>query len=163
MTLARGLFGGSFAVRTKSCLLKSWGWLRHDDSRSKLAELCSDFLWAKVGPQSMLMRSRSLVSHVLHRTPSVQLTLLHQRLFVVLEMYNLSSRDCLPQARCFRRSPWFFLFLWWDWEVLWHLGLCAEKGTCGYLQAESFLPLLLSALLVIQIPLILRCKRELGH
>lgn len=83
----------------------------------------------------MLMRNRSPVSHVLRRTPLVQLALLHQREFLVLEMNNLGSHNCLPQARGFRQSPWFFfffyLFLWWGREVLWHLGLCADKGMCS--------------------------------
>lgn len=48
-------------------------------------------------------------------------------------------------------------------EVLWYLLLCADKGMCGYLQAQGILLLLLSALLLIQIPFMVRFKPGLGN
>lgn len=48
-------------------------------------------------------------------------------------------------------------------EVLCHLLLRADKGMCGYLQAQDILLSLLSALLLIQIPLMLSFKLELGN
>lgn len=55
----------------------------------------------------MLMTNRSPVSHA-HRKTLLQLTLLLQREFSLLEGNNPSSHDCLPQERCYRQSLWFF-------------------------------------------------------
>lgn len=108
----------------------------------------------------MLMRNRSPVSHVLCRSSLVQLALLHQREFLVFEENNLSSHNCLPQARGFRQSPWFFFFF-----IYFCGGAGRFYGILVYVQtracvAQSILLLLLSALLLIPIPLRFKLKLE---
>lgn len=105
----------------------------------------------------MLMRNRSPVSHVLHRT------LPHQKEFLVLEMNTLRSHDYLLWAKCFRQSPWFsFIFVVGQGGFLSSRLMCC-KGMRGYLQAQSTLLPLLSGLLLLQIPLTLRFTLELGN
>lgn len=47
-------------------------------------------------------------------------------------------------------------------EVLWRFLLHADKGMCGYLQAEDILLPFLPGLLLIKISLMLRFKLEVG-
>lgn len=112
-----------------------------------------------MGPQSMLMRNRSPVSHVLCRSPLVQLALLHQREFLVFEVNNLSSHNCLPQARGFRQSPWFFFFIYFCGGAGRFYGILVYVQTRACV-AQSILLLLLSALLLIPIPLRFKLKLE---
>lgn len=117
------------------------------------------FLWAKVGPQSMLMRNRSPVSHVLHRTPLVQLALLHQREFLVLEVNNLGSHNSFLRQEALGKALGSFFFIYFCGGAGRFYGILVYVLTRACV-AQSILLLLLSGLLLIQIPLRFKLKLE---